>query len=101
MYTHQKIEKLLRTVLQPIAPRKAYVQALKKRLLFGRRMKVEVEPDHSMQETITLATVGLGAIATVAAITALGVQLFHRSAAVRAQQAAKDIRSADKKSAIA
>jgi hypothetical protein len=48
-------------------------------------MQVEVEPDHTVRETITLATVGLGAIATVAALTTVGVQLFHISAIARAR----------------
>jgi hypothetical protein len=87
MYTYKKIEDILRQMLQPVHPRSAYVQALKRRLLAGRRMKVEVETDHTVRETITLATVGLGAIATVAALTTLGVQLIHYSANARARHA--------------
>jgi hypothetical protein len=83
MYSQQKIEQMLRNVFEPIAPRAAYVQSLKKRLLASRRMKVEVESDHSIEETITLAAVGLGAIATVAALTTVGVRLFHRTTALR------------------
>jgi hypothetical protein len=98
MYTQQRIEQMLRSMFQPITPRKAYLHALKNRLRFGRRMKVEVEQDHSMQETITLATVGLGAIATLAAITTLGVQLFQRSNASNGRIVSKK-RSADRSAA--
>jgi hypothetical protein len=101
MYTQQKIEKMLRSMFEPIAPRAAYVQSLKKRLLANRRMKVEVEADHTMEETITLAAVGLGAIATVAAITTVGVRLFHRTSAVRGRPANAQKTPTERPSAIA
>jgi hypothetical protein len=101
MYTQQKIEQLLRHVFEPIAPRAAYVQSLKKRLLASRGMKVEVEADHSIEETITLAAVGLGAIATVAALTTVGVRLFHRTSAMRGHPAASQKTSSDRPSVIA
>jgi hypothetical protein len=90
MYSYQRLEELLRNALQPIAPRAEYVQALKKRLLFRHRMKVEMEAHHSMQDTLTIATVGLGAIATVAALTTLGVQLLQRTNTRHARQSIKD-----------
>jgi hypothetical protein len=86
MQSLQYLENALRSALKPITPRVEYVKALKRRLLLGQRMRVEMEVDRSVQDTLTLATVGLGALATVAAITTLGVQLFQRTNARRARQ---------------
>jgi hypothetical protein len=86
MQSIQRMEQILRNALKPIYPRAEYVQALKRRLLLGQKMKVEMEEDRSVGDTITIATVGLGALATVAALTTLGVQIFQRTSVRQAQR---------------
>jgi hypothetical protein len=72
MTTERAIEAKLRRVLVPVSPRKGYASMLKTRLLSGSRMPVELEKAGRVGEIATLTTLGLGAVATVAAIATIG-----------------------------
>jgi hypothetical protein len=71
------LERQLRKVLTPVAPRKDYVAAAKRKFLSVGRMPVEMEKPRGMAETVTLATLGLGAVATIAAVAAIGVKVVE------------------------
>ena len=72
MVTERAMEAKLRSALTPVSPRKGYAALLKKKLLAGRRMPVELEKTPRVGEVITLTTLGLGAVATVAAVATIG-----------------------------
>lgn len=69
------LEKKLRIVLTPISPRMEYVAAEKRRFQAINRMPVELAQPRSMAEAVTLAALGLGAVATIAAVATIGVKL--------------------------
>jgi hypothetical protein len=72
MNTERSMEDRLKRVLVPVAPRKAYARVLKERLLSGSRMPVELAKADRVGEIVTLTTLGLGAVATVAAVATIG-----------------------------
>ncbi|MBN1438389.1 MAG: hypothetical protein JW929_03180 [Anaerolineales bacterium] len=72
MTTERSMEAKLRRALIPVAPRKAYARILKAKLLSGPRMPVELEKADRVGEIVTLTTLGLGAVATVAAVATIG-----------------------------
>jgi hypothetical protein len=72
MTTERALEAKLRSVLVPISPRKGYASMLKNKLLSGSRMPVELEKTDRAGEIATLTTLGLGAVATVAAVATIG-----------------------------
>jgi hypothetical protein len=72
MTTERSMESKLRRALVPVAPRKGYAAVLKRKLLSGSRMPVELEKADPAREIVTLTMLGLGAIATVAAIATIG-----------------------------
>jgi hypothetical protein len=69
------IEKKLSKVFVPVQPRIAYVKTLKDKLMRDRRMPVEMEQPVDVREAVTMAALGLGAVATIAAVTTIGVKL--------------------------
>jgi hypothetical protein len=71
------LERKLRKVLTPVTPRKEYVAASKRRFRPAEQMPVEIEQPRRVAETVTFATLGLGAVATIAAIAAIGVKLVE------------------------
>jgi hypothetical protein len=75
MNTERAWEARLRRVLVPITPRKGYAAFLKRKLLSGTRMPVELEKPDRVGEVVTLTTLGLGAVATVAAVATIGRML--------------------------
>jgi anti-sigma factor RsiW len=72
MTTERSMESRLRRVLIPLAPRKGYAAILKRKLLAHTRMPVELEKTTRSAEIATLTTLGLGAVATVAAVATIG-----------------------------
>jgi|GEM_PF-6480147 len=72
MTTERALEAKLRSMLVPISPRKGYASMLKNKLLSGSRMPVELEKADRAGEIATLTTLGLGAVATVAAVATIG-----------------------------
>jgi hypothetical protein len=72
MTTERALEAKLRRALVPVSPRKGYAAILKNRLLSGSRMPVELEKAGRAGEIATLTTLGLGAVATVAAVATIG-----------------------------
>jgi len=74
MMREENLEKRIQRALIPIAPRKGYAAALKARLLKGTRMPVELERNQRVSEIITLATIGVGAVATIAAVATIGIK---------------------------
>ena len=72
MKTEKSMEDRLRSALTPITPRKGYAEVLKKKLLAQTRMPVELEKTDRVREIVTLTTIGLGAVATVAAVATIG-----------------------------
>ncbi len=72
MTTERALEAKLRRVLVPVSPRKGYASLLKTKLLSGSRMPVELEKTGRSGEIATLTTLGLGAVATVAAVATIG-----------------------------
>jgi len=66
------MESKLRRALIPITPRKGYAMLLKRKLLSNTRMPVELEKTSRASEIATLTTLGLGAVATVAAVATIG-----------------------------
>jgi hypothetical protein len=72
MTTEKSLEACLRRVLIPVTPRKRYASLLKEKLLSGTRMPVELEKADRAGEIVTLTTIGLGAVATVAAVATIG-----------------------------
>ncbi len=72
MTTERSMEARLRRVLIPVAPRKGYARVLKEKLLSGTRMPVELAKADRVGEIVTLTTLGLGAVATVAAVATIG-----------------------------
>jgi hypothetical protein len=74
MAREENLEKRIQRALTPIAPRKGYAAVLKARLLMGTRMPVELEQRQRVREIVTLATIGVGALATVAAVATIGIK---------------------------
>jgi hypothetical protein len=74
MAREDNLEKRIQRALTPVAPRKSYVAALKATLLKGNRMPVEVERSQRINEIVTLTTIGVGALATVAAVATIGIK---------------------------
>ncbi len=74
MVREENFEKRIQRALIPVAPHKGYVAALKARLLKGTRMPVEMERGKRVNEIVTLATIGVGALATVAAVATIGIK---------------------------
>ena len=74
MGREENLEKRIQRALIPITPRKGYAAALKARLLKGTRMPVELERNQRVNEIITLATIGVGAVATVVAVATIGIK---------------------------
>jgi hypothetical protein len=72
MTTERALEAKLRHTLIPVFPRKGYANLLKQKLLSGSRMPVELEKADRAGEIVTLTTLGLGAVATVAAVATIG-----------------------------
>jgi hypothetical protein len=72
MTTERALEARLRKALIPVTPRKGYATVLKQKLLAGSRMPVELERVGRGGEVATLTTLGLGAVATVAAVATIG-----------------------------
>jgi hypothetical protein len=72
MNTDRSMEARLKRVLTPVMPRKGYARFLKDKLLSGTRMPVELEKVDRIGEIVTLTTLGLGAVATVAALATIG-----------------------------
>jgi hypothetical protein len=72
MTTERSMESKLRRALIPVAPRKGYAAVLKRKLLSSSRMPVELEKTDPAREIITLTALGLGAVATLAAIATIG-----------------------------
>jgi hypothetical protein len=72
----ESIERRIRRVLVPVSPRKGYAAVLKNKLLNSSRMQVELEQNPSANEIITLTTIGVGALATVAAAATIGVKFI-------------------------
>ena len=72
MIAERTLEARLRRAFVPVPPRKGYASALKQKLLAGSRMPVEVERVGRGGEVATLTTLGLGAVATVAAVATIG-----------------------------
>ena len=72
MNTERALEAKLRRALVPVSPRKGYASFLKTKLLSGSRMPVELEKTDRAGEIATLTTLGLGAVATVAAVATIG-----------------------------
>ena len=72
MNTERAFEAKLRSVLVPVSPRKGYASMLKNRLLSNSRMPVVLEKAGRAGEIATLTTIGLGAVATVAAVATIG-----------------------------
>jgi hypothetical protein len=72
MNTERSIEERLKRALIPVAPRKAYARVLKERLLSRSRMPVELAKADRVGEIVTLTTLGLGAVASVAAVATIG-----------------------------
>jgi hypothetical protein len=75
MNTETAFEKKLRKALVPVLPRKEYVAVDKRRFAFSTNMPVEMEHPRRMEETVTLAALGLGAIASIAAIATIGARM--------------------------
>jgi len=74
MGKEESIERRIRRVLVPVSPRKGYAAVLKNKLLNSSRMPVELEQNPRVNEIITLTTIGVGALATVAAAATIGVK---------------------------
>jgi hypothetical protein len=74
MAREENLEKRIQRALIPVAPRKGYAAALKAKLLKETRMPVELERSQRVSEIITLATIGFGALATVAAVATIGIK---------------------------
>jgi hypothetical protein len=72
MTTEKAMEGKLRRALTPVIPRKGYALMLKRRLLSQTRLPVELEKTSRTGEIVTLTTLGLGAVATVAAVATIG-----------------------------
>jgi len=72
MTTERAFEARLRRALVPVHPRMGYASVLKQKLLAGTRMPVELERVGRGGEVATLTTLGLGAVATVAAVATIG-----------------------------
>jgi hypothetical protein len=72
MQTEKSMEGRLRQALTPVAPRRGYAMMLKRKLLAQSRMPVAVEKTDRVREIVTLTTIGLGAVASVAAVAAIG-----------------------------
>jgi hypothetical protein len=72
MTTERTMESKLRRALIPVAPRKGYAAMLKRKLLSHSRMPVELEKTDRSSEIATLTTLGLGAVATIAAVATIG-----------------------------
>jgi hypothetical protein len=72
MNTERAIETKLRRLMIPVSPRKGYAAALKERILTETRMPVVLEKLDRSGEIATLTTLGLGAVATVAAVATIG-----------------------------
>jgi len=70
--TIRSMETRLRRALIPVSPRKGYASMLKEKILSSSRMPVELEKTNRVREIVTLTTLGLGAIATVAAVATIG-----------------------------
>jgi hypothetical protein len=66
------MEARLKRVLTPVMPRKGYARFLKEKLLSDSRMPVELEKADRVGEIVTLTTLGLGVVATVAAVATIG-----------------------------
>jgi hypothetical protein len=74
MVREENLQKKIQRALLPVAPRKGYAAALKARLLKRTRMPVELERNQRVTEILTLATIGVGALATVAAVATIGIK---------------------------
>jgi len=74
MAREENLEKRIQRALIPVAPRKGYAAVLKARLLKGTRMPVELESSQRVNEIVTLATIGIGALATVVAVATIGIK---------------------------
>jgi hypothetical protein len=74
MVSEENLEKQIHRALLPISPRKGYAAALKARLLRGTRMPVQLERNQKVSDLVTLATIGVGALATVAAVATIGIK---------------------------
>jgi hypothetical protein len=74
MVKEETIERRIRRVLIPVSPRKGYAAVLKNKLLKSSRMPVELEQNPRVNEIITLTTIGVGALATVAAVATIGIK---------------------------
>jgi hypothetical protein len=74
MVSEENLEKRIHRALLPVAPRKGYAAALKARLLRGTRMPVQLERNQKISDIVTLATIGVGALATVAAVATIGIK---------------------------
>jgi|WetSurMetagenome_2_1015567.scaffolds.fasta_scaffold711817_2 hypothetical protein len=72
MNTERGMETKLRRVLVPVVPRKGYAAALKERILAETRMPVILEKSNRVREIVTFTTLGLGAVASVAAVATIG-----------------------------
>jgi hypothetical protein len=72
MTTERSMESKLRRVLIPITPRKGYAAMLKRKLLSHTNMPVELEKTTRTGEIATLTALGIGAVATVAAVATIG-----------------------------
>jgi hypothetical protein len=70
----ENLEKRIQRALIPVVPRKGYAAMLKARLLEGTRMPVELERSQRVSEIVTLTTIGVGAVATVAAVATIGIK---------------------------
>jgi hypothetical protein len=77
MNNESALERRLRKVLVPVLPRKEFVADNKRKFGFSTRMPVEMEHPHRMKETVTLATLGLGAVASIAAVATIGVKVVN------------------------
>ncbi len=74
MAREDNLEKRIQRALVPVAPRKGYAALLKARLLKGTRMPVELERSQRVTEIVTLTTIGVGALASVAAVATIGIK---------------------------
>ncbi|MBN2085928.1 MAG: hypothetical protein JW748_11970 [Anaerolineales bacterium] len=72
MNTERALEAKLRSVLVPVSPRKGYASMLKNKILANSRMPVELEKAGRAGEIATWTTLGLGAVATIAAVATIG-----------------------------
>jgi hypothetical protein len=74
MASEDNLEKRIQRALTPVAPRKGYIAVLKARLVKRTHMPVELERSQRINEIVTLATIGFGALATVAAVATIGIK---------------------------